>query len=140
MQSFENPDTAEVSGEILDRGSVKAEQEEIRELREQLKAINDQLDPLEHKIEMARKASLTSAETKRLEAHVEKAISEAKRLGSDEDIAARIGQVSKERFLEALRSSHISESPQGRELERLKNRRFDLEERLKQLSPGEDGS
>ena len=140
MESFENPDTAEVSGEILDRGSVKAEQEEIRELREQLKAINDQLDPLEHKIEMARKASLTSAETKRLEAHVEKAISEAKRLGSDEDIAARIGQVSKERFLEALRSSHISESPQGRELERLKNRRFDLEERLKQLSPGEDGS
>jgi hypothetical protein len=140
MKSFENPDCAEVSGEFLDQGSVQREQEEVRELQEHLKAINDQLGPLEHKIAMARKASLTNAEEKRLEAHVEDAVSKAKKLGSDEDIAARIGRVSRERFVEDLRASQISESPQGRELERLRNRKFDLEERLKQLGSGEDGS
>ena len=143
-EMIRSEDDPEASGEFVEKGSEKADEvvsEELKqeaiEAREELKKITPRIEQLTRLLEAAKKAPLTDEERKAQEAKVEKAMKSAKEMGSDEDIAARIGKVTREHFMSDLRASQIAESPQSRELERLKNRQFDLQERLKEIDPEE---
>ncbi len=143
-EMISSEEDSEVTGEFTEKGSEQKSEaaaaelrQEAAETREELNRITPRIEQLTRLLESAKKAPLTDAERKLQEATVEKAMLDAKRMGSDEDIAARIGKVTREHFTSDLRTSQIAESPQGRELERLKNRQFDLEERLRQIESGE---
>ncbi len=128
-------DTPEAGGEFTEKASAEELEQEVAELRDELKKLTPRVEQLTRLLEAAKKAPLTDAERKLQEEKADKAVRDAKRSGSDDDIALRIAKVTRERFTSDLRASQIAESPQGRELERLKNRQFDLEERLKQIAP-----
>ena len=141
VSSAEEP---EVAGEFTEKESkrhtesaAEEQRQEAIEAKSELDRITPRIDQLTRLLEAAKKAPLTDEEKKLQQAKVDKAMEDAKRLGSDEDIALRIGKVTREHFAPDLRAGQISDSPQGRELERLKNRQFDLEERLRQIESGE---
>lgn len=127
----------EAAGEIDEKTSKAEHAEEAAELRGELEQISPRIEHLTRLLEAVKKAPLNDEEQKAREAKVEKGIADAKAMGSDEAIAQRIGAVMKEQFAGNLRASQIIDSPQGQELEHLKNRQFDLEERLKQIESDE---
>lgn len=141
MESLEHAkrgnEKSEASGEFEERLSRTERQGEAQEIRTELQSVKTRIDSLTRTLEAARKAPLTDAERQRMKEEAAKAIDNARNLGSHDDIAARIGRVTEQQFAENLRAGQVADSPQGRELERLKNRQFDLEERLGQLESGE---
>lgn len=130
----------EASGAFEERLSKAERENELGEVRTELESVNARIASLTRTLEAAKKAPLTEEERRQMKEKARKAFDDAKKLGSDDDIAARISRVTEQQFAENLRAGQVADSPQGRELERLKNRQFDLEGRLNQLESDEHSS
>lgn len=130
----------EASGAFEERLSKAERENELGEVRTELESVNARIASLTRTLEAAKKAPLTEEERRQMKEKARKAFDDAKKLGSDDDIAARISRVTEQQFPENLRAGQVADSPQGRELERLKNRQFDLEGRLNQLESDEHSS
>jgi hypothetical protein len=130
----------EASGAFEERLSKAERENELGEVRTELESVNARIASLTRTLEAAKKAPLTEEERRQMKEKARKAFDDAKKLGSDDDIAARISRVTEQQFAENLRAGQVADSPQGRELERLKNRQFDLEGRLNQLGSDEHSS
>jgi hypothetical protein len=130
----------EASGAFEERLSKAERENELGEVRTELESVNARIASLTRTLEAAKKAPLTEEERRQMKEKARKAFDDAKKLGSDDDIAARISRVTEQQFAENLRAGQVADSPQGRELERLKNRQFDLEGRLNQLESDESAS
>ncbi len=125
------------SGVIEDPNAKVEAAKEATELRAQLEEINPKIEQLNRKMEAVMKSPLTDRESTEREAYAQKMIADAEQSGSHPEITQRIGEVAREQFENKVRTQHIMNSPQGQELERLKNRKFDMEERLRQIESGE---
>lgn len=121
------------SGEIEDPTAKAEAAKEAAELRAQLEEINPKIEQLNRKMELVMKSPLTDRESAERDAYVQKMKADAERDGSHPEITQRIGEVAREQFEKNVRTQHIKNSPQGQELERLKTRQFDMQERLQQL-------
>ncbi len=127
----------EASG-ISESREVRTERaEEIQAIKQELEPILARIAQLTRLIEAAKKAALTDRESRAVQEKAERIAQNEVDRGTDQEFAARIGKIAAQQLIDELHTRHIGDSPQGRELERLQNRRYDLEARLEQLESEE---
>ena len=138
LTSFDRPPKGEgAQGEE----SENEKEPGFAELRATLKEIEARIEALSRTLGAANKSTtLTEQEETDRDAKGAQAAQNALESGANEDFARRIERVTKQQFVERLlhdRKQQIAESPQSREIDRLKIRKFDVEERMRQILSGE---
>ncbi len=111
--------------------------QEARELRRDLAAIKNRIEELAAAVKAMKLAPLTTEEVAARAAKILRMVNDSEARGSHPEITDRIRKVAGEQFDKMVFERQVAESPEGRELERLKNRQFDMNDRLAQIESGE---